>query len=72
VKSDRVFAVLESVEATTLAQMIADSGTRLTALIPDYVAQTSTVIGTPPEGVPVAYDSLESRYRHTLVSGHIF
>ena len=42
---------------------------RLTALIPDYIAQTHTVIGTPPDGLPVAYDSLESRYRHTFLIG---
>jgi hypothetical protein len=42
---------------------------QLTALIPEYVAQNSTVIGTPPDGLPVAYDSLESRYRHTFLIG---
>jgi hypothetical protein len=42
---------------------------RLTALIPDYIAKTKTVIGTPPEGLPVAYESLESRYRHTFLIG---
>jgi hypothetical protein len=42
---------------------------RLTALIPEYVAQTRTVIGTPPDGLPIFYDSLESRYRHTFLIG---
>jgi hypothetical protein len=39
------------------------------ALIPDTMAKTQTIIGTPPDDLPVAYDSLESRYRHTFLIG---
>ena len=51
----------------TQANLIESMSSRLTALIPDYIASIKTVIGTPPNGLPIAYDSLESRYRHTFL-----
>jgi hypothetical protein len=69
-KFDRAFDVLySSKENTILSHEIEQIDARLTTLIPDYIAKTKTVIGTPPEGLPVAYESLESRYRHSFLIG---
>lgn len=67
---DKINRILQKANyAETIEEEIARTDSRLTALIPDYMAKTHTVIGTPSNGLPIAYDSLETRYYHTFLIG---
>jgi hypothetical protein len=69
-KTNRVFDALRSLPKTTdtITAEIERCAERLTALIPEYIAQIRVVIGSVPNDVPMIYRE-DERFQHTYIIG---